>query len=327
MGFFLVWLAAWSGMSWSWCQLAGGWSHILGQLTDRPRLSGWSWVPTWQAAGSRGPCIWCLPTTNQGQIPGLGLAQWRAKLGPRVSDYKAVGGSQSWWWPTGRQVWVPGPAVEWVCVPAELASCREPSQNCSWQAGGGGGQEQVLWVRSYRKDSKMTLTSPSGLIVDGLKKKNTLLPVSVSPGWAPLAPCLFGRISEISRRVWPRLLSNRCVCLGSRSMWDFVCILLAQSLSQTVWVSWENALLSFKARHSGLFFLLQELQRWRVWYGASTCHSLGTNANAATVIILPLVGSPHGAMDRSCVAFLPFLPCGHFTLISSLYSVVEDLYP
>ena len=141
-GFFLVWLAAWSGMSWSWCQLAGGWSHILGQLTDRPRLSGWSWVPTWQAAGSRGPCIWCLPTTNQGQIPGLGLAQCRAKLGPRVSDCKAVGGSQSWWWPTGRQVWVPGPAVEWVCVPAELASCREPSQNCSWQAGGGGGQDQ-----------------------------------------------------------------------------------------------------------------------------------------------------------------------------------------
>ena len=34
--------------------------------------------------------------------------------------------------------------------------------------------------------------------------------------------CLFGRLSNISKWVWPRLLSNYCFCPGSWSVWDFV---------------------------------------------------------------------------------------------------------
>ena len=99
-----------------------------------------------------------------------------------------------------------------------------------------------------------------------------------------------------------------CFCLDSQRMRDFVCILLAQSLSQTVWSPERKALLSFKAK-PGLFFLLQEPQHQRVWCGAQALHSLGTNANAGIEIILPLAGSPPEGMDLSCIAFLPFLPC------------------
>ena len=75
----------------SW--LAEGFKRVLELV-----LACWwvGWVLTWQAAGLQWSCIWCLPTTNQGQIPGLGLAQWRPNLGPRVSECKAVGGSQGW---------------------------------------------------------------------------------------------------------------------------------------------------------------------------------------------------------------------------------------
>lgn len=51
-----------------------------------------------------------------------------------------------------------------------------------------------------------------------------------SPGWVPVVFCLSGRVSRISRWVWPRLLSNDCFCPGSQSVWDFVCVFEEWSL-------------------------------------------------------------------------------------------------
>lgn len=39
----------------------------------------------------------------------------------------------------------------------------------------------------------------------------------------PVSSCLSRRLSEITREVWPRLLSNYCFCPGSQHVWDFVC--------------------------------------------------------------------------------------------------------
>ena len=36
--------------------------------------------------------------------------------------------------------------------------------------------------------------------------------MTMSPGGAPVASCLSEKLSKISRYVWPRLLSNDCIC-------------------------------------------------------------------------------------------------------------------
>lgn len=52
-----------------------------------------------------------------------------------------------------------------------------------------------------------------------------LLPVSTFPGWAAVAFCLSRRLFKVSKKVWPRLLSNHCFCPRSQSVWDLVCAL------------------------------------------------------------------------------------------------------
>ena len=53
-----------------------------------------------------------------------------------------------------------------------------------------------------------------------------LLPESMSCGWAPVASCLSGRLTYISRWLWPRLLSYYCA-----APWDFVCNLCEWGVS------------------------------------------------------------------------------------------------
>ena len=50
-----------------------------------------------------------------------------------------------------------------------------------------------------------------------------LPPMFVSPGGIPVASCFSRRLSKISRWVWPRLLSNYCLCAGIRGC-DILCM-------------------------------------------------------------------------------------------------------
>ena len=108
----------------------------------------------------------------------------------------------------------------------------------------------------------------------------------LSPRWAPVASFLSGRLSKISREVWPRLLSNHCFSPGTRSMLEFVCTLSEWSVyfpqpsgfpeSNPHWPSNPNILRAHLPRAGSL--------GWGAWHGAHTPSSLGWTS--AIVIIL-----------------------------------------
>lgn len=74
--------------------------------------------------------------------------------------------------------------------------------------------------------------------------------MSVSPGEVPVASWLPGLLSNISKWVWPGLLSNHCLCAGPQSMRFCVHPLRVGSLFPTALPLCLQTLLAFKARYS-----------------------------------------------------------------------------
>ena len=88
-----------------------------------------------------------------------------------------------------------------------------------------------------------------------------LLPASMSPGGILVAFCFSKRLSKISKWVWPRLLSNCCLCHGSWSMWFCMHSVTVESLFSTAfWLSSIHTPLAFKASHSGGSSLCRTLE-------------------------------------------------------------------
>lgn len=54
--------------------------------------------------------------------------------------------------------------------------------------------------------------------------------MSVYPGVIPVTSSLSRGLSQISKWVHTRLLSNYCLCAGTQSVWDFTCALKEQTL-------------------------------------------------------------------------------------------------
>ena len=116
-----------------------------------------------------------------------------------------------------------------------------------------------------------------------------LLSVSVSLGRVPVAFCLSRSFSEISKRIWPRFLSNYCLCTGTWNMWDIVQTVKEQSLcflqpsvSPVCKFCWPSKLELLGTCPAGA-----EPPGWGAHCGAWTPHSL--ERTSAIVIILLFV--------------------------------------
>ena len=129
-------------------------------------------------------------------------------------------------------------------------------------------------------------------------------PVLLSPDGALVASCLSGRLFNINKWIWPRVLSNDYFCPGSWTLWDFVCSLWG-------WISVSHdhlALLNISPADLqsqtflGFIFIVQDPWAGELW----TPHCVG-RINAI-VIILPFGGPPPVIMGLEYTLTRSFWP-------------------
>lgn len=109
------------------------------------------------------------------------------------------------------------------------------------------------WPNGW-EDSKMALGKTNVLIVDWAPKNGCHQSM---PQWGvPIVFCLSWKLSKISKWVWPRPLSNYCLCAGLSVYVRFcICPLRTETLFLiALWFSHTQVPLAFKARHSGAGF-------------------------------------------------------------------------
>ena len=110
----------------------------------------------------------------------------------------------------------------------------------------------------------------------------------LQPEVVPVTSYFAGKLSKISKWLWPILLSDSCLCAGSRRVWDFVCILWEQSLcflqpsgTQSHKPCWPS-----KADGSGARLPTEGPLGWEARYGAYLPHSLGRTSLIAIILAL-----------------------------------------
>lgn len=96
-------------------------------------------------------------------------------------------------------------------------------------------------------------------------------PVSVpraSPGWLLPLP---GSLPRLASRPNPSLLSNFCLCAGTKSVWDFACTLESGvSVPTALQLSYVQVPLAFKPSHPGDSFSRCRTPGWEVQCGPQT---------------------------------------------------------
>lgn len=83
--------------------------------------------------------------------------------------------------------------------------------------------EPLAALIGYKEDFKVPLASSKVHLVAWTPQIGHCQ--HLHPWWVPFTSCLSGRLFNIHRSIWLRLLSNSRLWAGTWSIWDFVCAL------------------------------------------------------------------------------------------------------